>query len=339
MAALLPIAALTACQNNALRQEETPPVEVTTISAGNRTHCATYRYSGTVEESTGTELSFPVPGTIKDIYATPGRLVKKGQMVARLDPTSAQSSHDAAMAALRQAEDACNRMKVLHDKGSLPEAQWVEVQSKLQQARSMEEIARKNLADCNLYAPFDGVVSKKSVEVGQNVLPGIPVARIVTASQLKVKIAVPETEISDISIGSKAIIAMPALGGKTIGGKVEEKGIAADPLSRSYEVKIRLTDTPQELMPGMITEVSLYCGNHADTARVIPANVVMLDENNRTFVWVANHDKAEKRMISCGEYTADGVTVTSGLTDGDPIIAKGTQKVCEGTPISPIGGE
>lgn len=52
-------------------------------------------------------------------------------------------------------------MKLLHDKGSIAEMKWIEVQSKLQQARSMEEVARKNLKDCKLYAPYSGVISEK----------------------------------------------------------------------------------------------------------------------------------------------------------------------------------
>ena len=91
---------------------------------------------------------------------------RNGGGSGRLDATSVRSSYDAAKAALVQAEDAYRRMEELHAKGSLPEIKWVEVQSKLQQARSMEEMARKNLKDCKLYAPFSGVIADKSVEVG-----------------------------------------------------------------------------------------------------------------------------------------------------------------------------
>ena len=90
-----------------------------------------------------------------------GDRVAKGQLIATVDPFSMQSSYDAAKASLAQAEDAYRRMKELYDKGSLPEIKWVEVQSKLQQAKSMEEVARKNLDDCKLYAPFSGIISER----------------------------------------------------------------------------------------------------------------------------------------------------------------------------------
>ena len=99
--------------------------------------------------------------------------MRQGQLLATLDEVSMQNTYQAAKAALKQAEDTYQRMKELHEKGSLAEMKWVEVQSKLQQAQSMEAVARKNLTDCQLYAPFSGVIAEKSLEVGQNVVPGV----------------------------------------------------------------------------------------------------------------------------------------------------------------------
>ena len=83
----------------------------------------------------------------------------------------------------------------------------------------------------------------------------------------------------------------------------------------------------------MVTEVGL---EQAETLPlyVIPASIVQLDEMNQTFVWVNDGGKARKQKISCGKFTADGVTVTSGLASGDAIIIEGQQKVSEGTQIS-----
>ena len=261
-----------------------------------------------------------------------GDRVAKGQLIATVDPLSMQSSYDAAKASLEQAEDAYRRMKELYDKGSLPEIKWVEVQSKLQQAKSMEEVARKNLDDCKLYAPFSGIISEKMAEVGQNIMPGLPVVKLVTANQLKVKIAVPETEIAAIATGQKATITVSALNGRVFAGTVTEKGIVANPLSRSYDVKIRVDDADKELMPGMVVEAVLS-GTGMGTLHVIPAHIVQLDEQNRSFVWVNAGGKASKRIIQCGGFTSEGVIVLSGLEESEEIIVEGQQKVCENTSV------
>lgn len=325
--------ALAGCQ---VKEEKTggpSPVRVKVMKVALSEQKTSGRFSGTVEEAAGTPLSFSVMGTVNAVSFRLGDRVEKGQLLASLDATSVRSSYDAAKAALVQAEDAYRRMKELHGKGSLPEIKWVEVQSKLQQARSMEEMARKNLKDCKLYAPFSGVIADKSVEVGQNVIPGMAVGKLLGVSRLKVKISMPESEIASVSLHQKAEIVVPALGSRRFSGMVSEKGIMADPFSRSYEVKIDVADAGGDLMPGMVAEVRL-AGADGGTAVIAPARIVQLDEKNRSFVWIDNNGVAEKRVISCGDFAGDGVVITSGLKVEDRIIVEGQQKVCNGTKIT-----
>lgn len=326
-------ACVAGCQSDSNHKFDTAePVKVKIMEVSNHSENKTSEYSGTVEAENGTSLSFSVMGTVDKVYVSLGEQISKGQLIASLNPTSLQSSYNAAKATLQQAEDAWKRLKELHDKGSLPEIKWVEAESNLQQARAAEEIAGKSLNDCKLYAPFSGVIAEKNVEVGQNVTPGIPVARLVTTRLLKIKISVPETEIAGIAPGQKARVEVPALGNHTFEATVTEKGVVANPLSRSYDVKMRVTDAGKDLMPGMVTKVVLATGN-TSTRYTIPANIVQLDENNHSFVWVNNDGKAEKRVIDCGEFTPTGVTVVAGLKSNDQIIVEGRQKVCNGTPI------
>lgn len=330
---LLLAACVAGCQSNSNSKfEETEPVKVKIMKVANHSEDENSDYSGTVEAENGTSLSFSVMGTVDKVYINLGERVSKGQLIASLNTASLQSSYNAAKATLQQAEDAWKRLKELHDKGSLPEIKWVETQSSLQQARAAEEIARKSLNDCKLYAPFSGVIAEKNIEVGQNVTPGIPVAKLVTTRLLKIKIAVPETEIADITLGQKAQVSVPALNNRTFEATVTEKGVVANPLSRSYDVKMRITDTGKDLMPGMVTKVILSKGKTV-MQYILPANIIQLDENNQSFVWVNKDGKAEKRTITCGEITPTGITVIAGLDNNDQIIVEGQQKVCNGTPI------
>ena len=331
---LAPVLLLSACVRKDKGFDGTPaPVKVEVIQVGAETGSSSSRYSGTVEEENGTILSFATAGTVEGVFFKEGQRVSKGQLLATLNSTQARNLYDAAKASLAQATDACRRMKELHDKGSLPDIKWVDAQTALDQARSAERVAAKSLADCRLYAPFSGVIADKSVERGQNVAPGSPVGRLVTVGELKVKVSVPETEIDGIALGQQATVSIAALGGRSYTGKVSEKGILADPMSRSYDVKIRISNSDGKLMPGMVADVALTSGSPRATACVVPADVVMLDENNREFVWLAQGGKAAKRFVTCGDYTPYGVTVASGLTAGDCIISAGQQKVSQGTRI------
>lgn len=325
---------MTNCQSNSEENvHQTSPVKVKIMQVHSTGNYHTQTYSGTVEESSETALSFAVAGTIQQINVNTGNQVRAGQLIATINSSSYKSSYKAAQASLEQAEDAYQRMKELYDKGSLPEIKWIEIQSKLQQAQSMEEVARKNLEDCNLYAPFSGVIAEKTAESGQNTVPGMPVVKLVAVNQLKVKVAVPETEIANISMAQPAQIQVPALNGRKYEGSVIEKGIVANPLSRSYEVKIKVNNIDKDLMPGMVTEVSLS-DSETNAQFIIPAQIVQLDEKNQTFVWINENGTAKRRFISCGDYTATGVVVLSGLSNGDEIITEGQQKVCENTMLS-----
>lgn len=81
----------------------------------------------------------------------------------------------------------------------------------------------ENLTDCKLYAPFSGVIAEKSLEVGQNVVPGVQVLKLVSDDRLKVRISVPETEIARVARGQKAVIEAPVLNGTKAEGVVTEK--------------------------------------------------------------------------------------------------------------------
>ena len=321
---------LSACNaenNKGQAADEAVRVEVTQVKTA--TSDRTSRYSGTVEEESGTLLSFAVGGTVSRVLVDEGDRVGKGQLIATLDTEQLTHNHASAQAALAQAEDAYRRMEELHGKGSLPEIKWVEAQTALQRARASEQMARKQLADCRLYAPFSGVISKKFAEKGQNVGAGTQIAKLVAVGRMKVKISVPESEIAQISIGQKADVTIEAIGGASMQATVTEKGVAADPLSRSYDVKLSLPKADRKLLPGMVADVALRGGN-TSMACILPAHIVQIDERNNEFVWLAVGGKAVKRIVTVGGFTADGVTVTGGLADGDMVITAGAQKVSEG---------
>lgn len=324
---------VTGCSQQTI--ETVSPVNVKVVKMERVPLSELQEYSGTIEEVSGSELSFSVAGTVKEIKVSQGHKVHKDDLIATLDNATAQNSYDVALATLSQAEDAYRRMKSLYENNSLPEIKWIEVQSKYKQAIAAEQIAKKMLNDCKLYAPFSGVISTKKVEAGQNVMPGVPVVKLVKTEQVKVKIAVPENEIANIQIGQAADIKVPALNNTIFEGKVVEKGISANPLSRSYEVKAMVDNKEEGLMPGMICQ--LYLGKEEErTVYLLPNRIVQIDENNCSFVWINNEGKAQKRVIIIGDQTTQGIIVEKGLYDNDEVIVEGGQKVSEGTQITVI---
>lgn len=121
----------------------------------------------------------------------------------------------------------------------------------------------------------------------------------------------------------------------SVEGRLTEKGVSADPLSRTYTVKFTASNPEGKLLPGMLCNVSMKTVEEKD-ALVVPVDAVLLDHNHQSFVWIIRNGKAEKRVITLGEYIADGVVVSNGLSDGDEIIISGQQKVSNGMSVTSI---
>ena len=328
---------LGSCGEKNGKERAVEPVNVKTMMVQQETADGQQGYSGTIEEMSGSPLSFASVGTLRSVNVSEGQMIRQGQLIATIDETSLKSAHEAALAAKEQALDAEQRMKLLHDAGSLPEIKWIEVQTQVRQAISAEKMAKKALTDTRLYAPFSGYVAEKQAEAGQSVAPGVPIVKLVRIDHVKVSISVPEEEIAQIHTGQSLQVKVPALGGKTFEAKVAEKGVTADALSRSYEVKGIIGNPQHELLPGMIAEVHLGTmgtSQHKEQSITLPAEIIQIDADNRPFVWTVVDNKAQKAYVTLGQNIGDNVQISKGLKAGDKVICEGQQKVSNGMKVN-----
>ena len=194
---LLSVILVSSCTSKK-EQNEKAPTRVTTEIVSTALNASGQTYVGIIEECEATAVSFTSMGVVKRMLVNEGQAVAKGQLIAEMDDTQARNLLNGAEAQMNQANDALERYKMLHDNGSLPEVQWVEIQSKVAQAKSQLEVAKKNLADCRLVAPVSGIVGKRLVNAGETAMPSQAVVNILNISTVKVKVAIPEAEISGI---------------------------------------------------------------------------------------------------------------------------------------------
>lgn len=335
LSALLSAASIVACGRDVgtPASGEKPPVKVEAIAVRRAAVRPVARYSGSLRESSSTAVSFAVPGTVASVRVSEGQRVSKGDLVAVLDETSAKNALEIAAALKSQAEDARARMEKLYRNKSISEIQWMDVESKHRQAVASEKLARKNLEDCRLFAPASGVVSGKTLEAGQNVAPGVPVFKIVDVAKIKAQAFVPEKEIGGVRVGDAVRIAVGALGDRAFDGRITNKGISANVLSRTYEIQAEIANKDGSLLPGMLAEIFLAKKDSVSGAAV-PASAVLLDERNKTFVWTVSKGRAVRRDVEVrlDDGAGNGVLVL-GLGDGDTVVVRGAQKVGDGTPV------
>ena len=333
---LLPLL-LTACHNDPqqLKERLFGPAEERVIAVGvlhidSVSGLVRNTYPGYLEEGQSVEMAFKYGGTLQQLSVKEGSTVKKGQALARVSSAQLESTQRSAQATLEQAQDAYDRLKKVHDNGSLPEIKWREMVANLEKAQSGLDLANAMLADNTLKAPFDGTVASVNAEIGENVAPLKPVIRLINTKGMAVKISVPENEIAKVQVGDSAEIVVPALGDKRLNGKVIEKSMTASLLTHSYPVKVLIEQPYEDLAPGMIGKVVLK----ADISKgiIVPANAILINQEGK-FVWVAEDGQATRRPITIAGYSGSGVVVGEGLKMGDAVIVEGYQKVSEGMKV------
>ena len=333
------VALTTLCLTNGckeqIKEETAKIIPVKVVDIGLSDHLNSQNYVGTVEESSAISVGFSGSGTIERILVSEGERVRKGQLLAVLNTHTAQNAYDVAKSTLHQAKDAYDRLKPLHEKGSLTDIKWVEVETGFEKAKAMEAIAKKNLEDCNLYAPISGVIAKRSAEEGGNVMPSTSVFKLVSIDEVYINVPISENEIGSIKVGQTATISVPALDNRNYTGVVDIKGVEANPVSRTYAIKIKVSNPKSELMPGMVCKAFLQNAKDGNTQKiVVPNRTVQVSHDGKHFVWIAENGIAKRRFVTIGTLNCNGVIVESGLSDGEQLIVEGYQKVSENMQIT-----
>ena len=311
------------------------PTRVKTEVATTATSVSGQTYVGMVEESEATAVSFTGMGLVKRVLVNEGQAVAKGQLIAEMDDTQARNVLSGAEAQMMQANDALARYKMLHDAGSLPEANWVEIQSKVAQAKSQLEVAKKNLADCRLTAPVSGIIGRKLVGAGETAMPSQAIVSILDISTVKVKVAIPEAEISSISGNTSSTIKVEAINSSFSGGRIE-KGVQADALTHTYDIRINVANSHRKLLPGMVASVQF--GSDKGEVRhekiLLPVTAVQKKADGTLFVWTVDKDStAHRTTVTTGETIGNYISITDGLNVGDRIATEGYQKLSENNKV------
>lgn len=366
--AILAVMMVAAGCGNKKESQEKAPIGVQTEEVSASYAGVGQNYVGVVEENEATAVSFTSMGVVRRMLVSEGQYVSRGQLLAEMDPRTMTNSVVAAeattsqandmvtqaQATYDQAKDAYERMKLLHDNGSLPEIKWIEMETKLRQAETMlqsakasvkaagatESIARKGLADTRLVAPVSGVIGSRQVNAGETALPSQAVVTILDINMVKVKVSIPETEMATITEHTPSMVKVEAAGKSTPGGRIE-KGVKADPMTHTYDIRILVPNSDHKLLPGMVANVTLnkaYPAANAEQAQTatggitLPVVSVQRRADGSLFVWTVDKDgKAHRTNVQIGAVIGNRVVITDGLTDRQRVVVKGYQKLSEGT--------
>lgn len=339
---------LAACSRPAPPEEPVRAVKVLTV--GLASFDSGLEYAGEVKARVESRLGFRVAGKITQRTVEVGQRVKAGQVLARLDPRDYQLATDAGraqvVAATTQRDLAAAdlaRYKALKDQNFISGAELERREATLKAAQAALDQAQAQLAGqgnqaayTQLVADVSGVVTAVEAEVGQVVAAGTPVVRIAQDGPRDVVFAVPEDKLSRVPVGSSVTV-RPWSGGAALVGTVREVAASADPVTRTFPVKVTLPAGDALVLPLGATAYVVPQPMPPQATGVIKLPTSALRQEGRgSAVWVLDPATLTVRSQPVQIATADGneAVIAGGLQPGQQVVSTGVHVLSPGQKVT-----
>ena len=298
-------------------------------------------YSGEVRARYETNLGFRVPGKMVARNVEVGGIVRKSDVLARLDPEDqqlnargAQSQLAAAKSEYEQSKAELERYTELYQKEFISKIEFDRRQNtynvskaKLEQAQAQLAVTRNQTGYTELVADHAGVVTAILIEVGQVVAAGQTIMKLARTDDREVVISVPENRLTELGDAKQIDISLWADPEKIYKGKLREISPSADPVTRTYAAKISVLNADPAMKLGMTANVYLK-GVQRSVSVMLPATALFQD-NGHAAVWVVDAATSQVKLVpvEVSEYVEDKVAVKSGLKPGDLVVRAGVHKL------------
>jgi len=292
--------------------------------------------NGTLEAENEVDIVARTTGPVTEINTEEGRMIRAGQLLARIDEREARNQVAIATVARDEAQLSFNRAKSSWDEGLVSREAYDSALSQLSSANAQLESAAIQLAYTEIRAPFDALVVTRNIKLAQHVTPGTTVFRISDFTPLLCLVEVPEKDFPRIRIGQISHLRVEAFPGEKFSAKVARLRPTVDAATGTFTTTLEV-DGRGKLRPGMFASVYLQTDTHND-AIVIPRKALVLDSLGDT-VYLKSNDVAVRREVRLGLRSEDSVEVLEGLAEGDLLIVIGQDGLADGTPVSVIGSE
>ncbi|HEY0825170.1 MAG TPA: efflux RND transporter periplasmic adaptor subunit [Ramlibacter sp.] len=345
-AALLPLALLLGCSRSPAPAEPVRAVKVITVAASGLQ--SRHEFSGEVKPRVESRLGFRVGGKITQRAAEVGQHVRAGTVLAQLDPQDYRLAAEAARAQVAAATTNRDlaaadfrRFQTLREQNFISGAELERRETALKAAQAQLEQAQAQLASqgnqaryTNLVADVSGVVTGVEAEVGQVVAAGTPVVRIAADGARDVAFAVPEDKIAAVRPGTPVNV-RPWASDTLLKGRIREVAASADPVTRTYAVKVSLDGATQPPLGATVTVLPQLAGQAAAQVIKIPTSALR-QEGQGTAVWVLDRATMTVKSQPVQVATADGndAVIAAGLEPGMLVVAAGVHVLAPGQKVS-----
>lgn len=350
--AVLVVVSIAACTREppATTGEQIRPVKYTLVTA--RDAQLRRVFSGAAEADEQTDISFKVPGTLRERPVQVGDKVTAGDLLGALDSRDfevavreAEAQLTRALAELRNAEANYERVRALYENDNVSQSELSSARAGAESAEAQVRVARQSRANARLQLSYTRInatdaceVARTFVKVNENVASGQPVVQLNCGTCPNVRVSVPETQIGAIRPGGDANVVFAALGDKQFPAVVDEVGVAVSAESRAFSVVVKLTADCGLIRAGMAADVEFRIGNGDMLEQIEIPWVAVGEDRKGRFVYAlemidATLAIARRHAIETGDVTETGVIVTSGLAVGERVATAGVRRLADGMKV------
>ena len=321
------------------------PVKVTVVGEASRGRILTY--SGVVRPRIESAVGFRVAGKMVERLVNIGDRVEVDHVIARLDDTdlrlsqqSAQATVDSARSRRDVARDNLERGKALLPSATISQAAYDTRRNEMDAAVSALESAdaqRRQAVNAVGYATLKadkaGIVTGVLAEPGQVVSIGQAVITLAQIGETEIAVAVPEQDAGYLRVGQPAKVTLWAGPDLSIEGHIREIAGQADAASRTYAMRVSVSEAPSIMRLGMTASVTLHIVD--DAAGMVVPLAAITDGNGSPVVFVVDpeNDTVHKTKVTVGGTVEEGLRITNGLHAGDLVVTAGVQFLRDGMPV------
>ena len=270
---------------------------------------------GTVRAKESATIAARVPGTIDELLVAEGTTVRKGDALFRVDRANLENAVKLAEIADRKAALDFRRMTRLVAEGAVTRDAFEKAEVQAKSAALQLAVARKNLADSEACAPFDGVITEKRRDMGDFVSPGAPVLRMDNTSAYEIRFALNASDYGKVKVGETRV-RLAAAGAPADGFPVAYKAPSVNPATRTFEIRIAVPKT-DDLAPGMIRDATVVFARTTSDA-LPPAAVNPLNGTN--CVAVVRGGRLAVLPVAAG-VEQDGMRAVRGVPPDADVVA------------------
>ncbi len=312
-----------------------PPTPVEVARAEIRPIEDRFEAVGSIQADDAITVVSEIDAAVESLPFKEGSLIRKGDLIARLDDDQLAAEYARAEALHEQSHSTYERVKAIVDQKAGSPQDLDDAAAALKVADANLSLARARLAKTKIVAPFDGIAGARRISVGTFLRAGQAITELANIDAMRVSFSAPERYLSELKQGSQVKVSTIAFADLTLSGSIIAIDPVLDATTRCATVIARVNNPGRRLRPGMSADVFAILRSRPDAVTV--PNECVFANGNQSFVYIVKSDSTAARApVTLGTRLADIVEVAGGLSAGQLVVRAGHQKLFDGAKVMPV---